>query len=676
MTEDFKKNLLKYITNEINPTSPSTNQILENVIDIPRTNFSNFIPDDYRYFTASNIIQSSTNGYFILYGGYVPYGETPTSDSRGFIMILDENLNPIKTIFEFSSGTTLRPIQKMIQTEDGTFVAVDSTIFALPEYTIDIQNNEKRFIMLNNFSVKGDNDDYVVKLRTSYKIPTSYQNFFCMEIVKNPNTAHYLLAGTLWLPTQSGHYDGARVIDLKINVGAANEWTNKNSNSDYWIYGGFYGEFDNSDNASWKMILTHNVSNELTTMGWWNGSTYTVIMNSSGEIQPYVDSKAMRNQAVFINYDVVYFVINDQRWGESSTPRYIGLYKYTFSTGTLKQIYLKSLGSFDYLHSREGIFLTALNGELYINYCDNFNYDNETANYHFQRLENDEWNPILISENAKYLMEKTLAYTFNIYNLVSNVVLNQYLNFRYWKLEIIKEIYNNLNYNSTSYLDYDSLIAHSGTLYSNNDIVFARNLYNKTSLNNTTVSTIEVPNTMLNNIDITSKNLFGETNLQLVQDTNTLTKNIYETLFVNFINTINVIDEDTNIRFPLASNYVNSNINTGTQTNSEESSVAKVRINYGDNTSKIFDISWQFMDDFNRKTSYSLYVDKEIESIDYISNDESIVYCKKELDLEVGNIYTITQKIRTGIALIQAQLQYNNEDIYYNGEPVMVYTKE
>lgn len=382
-------------------------------------------------------------------------------------MILDENLNPIKTIYEFSSGTLLRPIQKMIQTEEGTFVAVDSTIFALPEDRVNIQNNEKRFIMLNNFSIKGDSNDYIVKLRTSYKIPTSYQNFYCMDIVKNPNTAHYLMAGITYLPNQSiitKHYDGARVIDLKINVGAANEWSNKNSNSDYWLYGGFYGEFDSNDNASWKMILTHNLTDKTTTMGWWNGSTYTIIMSSSGGAQPYVDSIAMRNQAVFINYDTVYFVINDQRWGLGITPRYIGLYKYTFSTGTLKQIYLKSLGSFDYYHSREGIFLTALNGELYINYCDNFNYDNNTANYNFQRLENDEWNPILISENAKYNMEKTLTYTFNIYNLVSNVVLGQYLNVRYWKLEIIKEIYNNLNYNSTSYIDYNSLIAHSGTL--------------------------------------------------------------------------------------------------------------------------------------------------------------------------------------------------------------------
>lgn len=644
MTEDFKKNLLKYITNEINPTSPSTDQILENVIDIPRTDFTGFIPTTFTYFTVANVIQSSTNGYFILYGGYVPTNETPTSDSRGFIMILDENLKPIKTIYEFSSGTTLRPIQKMIQTEEGTFVAVDSTIFALPENRVDIQNNEKRFIMLNNFSIKGDNDDYVVRLRTSYKIPTSYQNFFCIDIVKNPNTAHYLLAGATYLPVGSSHYDGARVIDLKINVGAANEWTNKNSNNDYWFYGGFYGEFDSSDNASWKMILTHNTSP--LTMGWWNGTTYTAIMTADSNITPVVDSIAMRNQAVFINYDTVYFVINNQRLDPAVISRYVGLYKYTFSTGTLKQIYLKNIGSFDYNHSREGIFLTALNGELYVNYCDNFNYDNKTANYNFQRLENDEWNPILISENANYLMEKTATYTFNIYNLVSNVALNQYLNFRYWKLEIIKEIYNNLNYNSTSYIDYDSLIAHSGTLYSNNDIVFARNLYNKTSLNNTTVSTIEVPNTMLNNINITQKNLFGETNLQLVQDTNTLTKNIYETLFVNFINTINVIDEDTNIRFPLASNYVNSNINIGTQTNSEESSVAKVRINYGDSTTKTFNINWTEIDDYNKETSFSLYIDKSIESIDYISNDESTIYCKKELDLEVGNIYTITQKLK------------------------------
>ena len=645
MTEDFKKDLLNYITNNITPTASSDDEILTNIIDYVRSQFRPNMPSysDLRV----NIIQSNTNGYFILYGGYITPGGSADTDSRGLIIILDNNLLPIKAIYEFSSGTLLRPIQKMIQLDDGTFVAVDSTIFADPSARSGIQNNEKRFIMLNNFSIKGSSNDYVVRLRTSYKIPTNYQNFYCIDIIKNPNSAHYLLAGATYIPTSSGHNDGCRVIDLKINVGSANEWNNTNtSTEDYWLYGGFYGTFNSSDVASWKMILTHNVSIELTTMGWWNGSTYTVIMNTSGGVQPYVDSLAMRNQAVFIDYDNIYFVINNQRWYSSTIPRYIGLYKYTFSTTTLKEIYLKNIGSYDFNHSREGMFLTALNGELYVNYCDNYNHDNKTANYNFQRLKNDAWDPILISEDANYVMEQTLSYTYNIYNLVTNVVLGQRLDTPHWKFEIIKEIYNSLNYNSSPYIDYNSLISHSGTIYNNNNIVFARNLYNKTIMNNSTISTIEVPNTMLNGIDITQKNLYGETNLNLVQDNNTITKNMYETLFLNFINNIGVIDSDTGNRFPLAANYINTNINIGTQSNCETTSVLKVRINYGDLTTKVFNLPWAIINDYTRQAKFSLYVSKEIESIDYISSDETTIYCSKQLDLIVGNIYTITQYLK------------------------------
>lgn len=645
MTDDFKKDLLNYITNNITPTASSDDEILTNIIDYVRSQFRPNMPSysDLRV----NIIQSNTNGYFILYGGYVTPGGSVDTDSRGLIIILDNNLLPIKAIYEFSSGTLLRPIQKMIQLDDGTFVAVDSTIFADPIARAGIQNNEKRFIMLNNFSIKGSSNDYVVRLRISYKIPTDYQNFYCIDIIKNPNSAHYLLAGATYIPTSSGHYDGCRVIDLKINVGSANEWNNTSTETgDYWIYGGFYGIFNSSDVASWKMIITRNNPLFPIAVYWWTGSGSTMILQTNGNVYPYVDSLAMRNQAVFIDYDNIYFVINNQRWGSSIVPRYIGLYKYTFSTSTLKEIYLKNTGSYDYNHSKEGIFLTALNGELYVNYCDNYNYDNKTANYNFQRLKNDVWDPILISEDANYVMEQTLSYTYNIYNLITNVVLGQRLDTPHWKFEIIKEVYNSLNYNSSSYIDYNSLISHSGTIYNNNNIVFARNLYNKTIMNNSTISTIEVPNTMLNDMDITQKNLFGVTNLKLVQDNNTITKNMYETLFLNFINNIGVIDSDTGNKFPLAANYINTNINTGTQSNSETTSVLKVRINYGDLTTKVFNLPWTIIDDYNRQTEFSLYVSKEIESIDYISYDETTIYCSKQLDLMVGNIYTITQYLK------------------------------
>ena len=91
-------------------------------------------------------------------------------------------------------------------------------------------------------------------------------------------------------------------------------------------------------------------------------------------------------------------MVNNQRWYVQVQPRYIGLYKYNYSNNQLKQIFLKNIGNYDYNDSREGIFITSLNGELYVNYCDNWNKDNQTANYNFQRLDNDYGNQT-ISQN-------------------------------------------------------------------------------------------------------------------------------------------------------------------------------------------------------------------------------------------------------------------------------------
>ena len=180
-TEDYKKILGNYITGNLETTAPSKEQILNEINDIAKTEYVDYLPDGWYDLNLSNIIQSSTNGNFILYGGYVPVGKTPATDSRGIIIILDQNMKPIKTIYEFSSGTKLLPIQKMIQIEDGTFVAVDSTIFATPIGTTGIMTNNKRFIMLNNFSTPDYNNDYSVVLRKSYNLPSAYRNIFAID---------------------------------------------------------------------------------------------------------------------------------------------------------------------------------------------------------------------------------------------------------------------------------------------------------------------------------------------------------------------------------------------------------------------------------------------------------------------------------------------------------------
>lgn len=236
--------------------------------------------------------------------------------------------------------------------------------------------------------------------------------------------------------------------------------------------------------------------------------------------------------------------------------------------------------------------------------------------------------------------------------------------------------YNPNNYNGESYSNYNSLIAHKGTLYNNGNLIFSRNLYNKTILNNTTTSTLQIPSSMLNDTNIEQENLVSETNLSMVNNQSTITKNIYEMLLINFINTINVIDEDTTTNYPTTANYVNTNINTGTQSNYEDTQCSKYRINYTDTTTSISTLNWSSIDRFNKQTIISIYVDKAISSIDLISSDETTIYLNIPIEATVGQYYTIRQKIRTSYKQVPVQLQYNNEDVMYNDENVMVYVKE
>lgn len=648
MTDDYKNLLSDYITGNIEPTAPSSEQILNEIKNIPRSEFVNFLPSTWYDLYFTNIIQSSTNGNFILYGGYVPTGQTAATDSRGIIIILDQNMKPLKTIYEFASGTRLRPIQKMIQIEDGTFVAIDSTIFAEPIGTTGITTNEKRFIMLNNISELDNNDDYSVSLRKAYKFPSAYRNIFAIDIIKNPNSSHYLIAGKSVNLNNGTYDDGVRIIDLKINVGSSNTWSQKESTTtSYWLYGGFSATFDDDDNASYRAIITRNTSPM--TVYSWDGTTITSILEADGDFDPYVDSVSMRNQVSFIDYDTVYFVVNNQRWGSAVKPRYIGLYKYTYSTGNLEEIYLKNTGNFDWYGSREGIFIQALNGELYINYCDNYNSTNSTANYNFQRLKEDCWDPMLIAENQKYKMEYTLNYTYNVYNLITNITMSQHANNLQFNLQTIKEIYNNLNYNSTQYINYNSSIPHTSVLYNGTTPIFARNLYNTTSYKNTTTSTIEIPNTMLNNIDIENKNLYGLTNVLLDQDTNTTTKNIYETLYINFINSINVVDEDTNTSYLITGTNITTNINSSNidNTTMENKKLAKININFEDGTTKTQTIELTSTGTNEYLIRATIYVSDEIETIDIISNDETQTYITIEVDdLTTGQYYTLEESLR------------------------------
>ena len=227
-----------------------------------------------------------------------------------------------------------------------------------------------------------------------------------------------------------------------------------------------------------------------------------------------------------------------------------------------------------------------------------------------------------------------------------NITEQRFIDNERYKNVLIKENYNPLNYNGEPYTNYNSVLPQQAEVYYNNSLVFARNLYNKTINENQTNSTVVMPNTYLNSIELVPQILLSQTNSQMVINNNPITKNIYETLYMNFINTINVINEDTGVIYPRSASYINQNINIGTQSNCESSSVGKARIN-ANNGSTIETITWNDIDDTHKQTEFALQVNNTINSIELISNDELTTYVTIDTsELETGKTYNISQKLR------------------------------
>ena len=128
MSEDYKKNILDYITNMINKTQPTTEEIFTNQESIDRSDWLNYIPSSWNNLRYEGMVapDETLTGLGVLYGGYLD----TNNNVRGIITLFNSDFIPVKTIYEFSSGTPLRYIQYMKQAEDGTFYFIDDEAFS------------------------------------------------------------------------------------------------------------------------------------------------------------------------------------------------------------------------------------------------------------------------------------------------------------------------------------------------------------------------------------------------------------------------------------------------------------------------------------------------------------------------------------------------------------------
>jgi len=230
-------------------------------------------------------------------------------------------------------------------------------------------------------------------------------------------------------------------------------------------------------------------------------------------------------------------------------------------------------------------------------------------------------------------------------------LLIKYNDSTYTETDITSIMYDPYIYNGSKYNDeYDTKPSVGTLLDSNNKLMFARKLYNNKVYQNRTISTLNVPYNALNDTPITTNGLLGETNMTLYEGSLGIEKNIYEDLYINLFHTIEMENRNTNTYISNMGGATKINMCLSNKdTTYEDSKATRVRINYDDGTYLDNSISATIT---NNVATYKITVyvpeDKNISSIDILSNDGNIVYqeIKEGLEsLENDKYYNIYQDV-------------------------------
>ena len=139
----------------------------------------------------------------------------------------------------------------------------------------------------------------------------------------------------------------------------------------------------------------------------------------------------------------------------------------------------------------------------------------------------------------------------------------------------------------------------------------------------------------------------------LIENNQSIFTNIYETLNINFYNTLlmkNSNNEQNEILNPTGSSRLNYDISAnGTEDSYNNTKGTKLKINFDDNTSFIQTIDTTTQIEIVNNMAiidFTIYVptDKNITNIQIISNDEITIYQEiTNLSLENGKFYQLTQ---------------------------------
>lgn len=636
MTEEAKKNLLDYMLGKM-PNEQGIDEpqfIKQNDII---NNYNNFLIENFgdKKFWATNYVQSNNSEKFLLYGWYTvasvnEYGFN-IKTTYGSIIVF-ENFTPVQVIKSYDSGTLFRKFETLKYDEENNLYGIDN---------YEVENIDRpgftyqyRFIILNDIlSSKTQNDKYKVSLGKSYYFPAEYNMMSfgtgtsqTSRILKQPNASSYLMVGRDM--DSRGDYKTV-VLKLTINVGSENDWNRYFSNV-------YISESNLSTICEWE-----DNSENLTIYGC-DDQEYIELNLKNGIFNVQYRSNLLEStdslqSIIAINKDNIYLSTKSHRINNIEKIKILKVDHNTDSFDVLNEQTIES-----YYMGTTIIFVN-VNNIIFtkFSYISNSSLPDEVSNYFGIVSQNNYYQ--MYSGIIKSAGAEDLLYVINSFN--SYTLLAQSEN----SLQNVKLIYNQNNYNGEPFTNNNSLNSNSAILYSNNNPVFARNLYNKTQNGATTTSTIEIPNNYLNDTMVTQKDLMSVNNNAIISDTNGFTKNVYETVYLNFVNTISVVNQ--NEAQSVYNNAVATKLNTSINNpiDYDDLKLTKYRINYQDGTNSVSNLQSTLQNDGIYQLLMTFYLGKPADSLELISNDEQTSYLIYNLaNIEINKFYSFNQRVRIG----------------------------
>lgn len=618
MTQDYKENLLKYLTGNLVLEEAKNEITFENIIQKENnfeTKINSFMQEkEYIDYKLIDSLYSETSSNYVLYGYFY---KQDTDETFGMIVVMDDNFQVLNITDEYSSGVKLRPFKQLKYDESGYIYGIDDDYLSI--------GKDFRIILLNNLGLLM-NGKYQVVLRNSYYFPEATTTITGKKytIYSSGNMISKIKNESIYIMPVTNRDNGTGgLLKFVLNVGDKNEWV-------YYKYGNDMfspaDEIDfiiskNSNNDIISDIISANaISNNINFL-YFDGTTINLTKTVNlGNDTPH--------NLIMVNSNLSYI----STFQNINSKRILKILSIT--NNKLSTITEQTIGDNVYYY-----FELKLNNNLiYTRYYD-YQYQ-LTPIYliHAGVIYNDKYYEQIFDTNEE---PNELFIVKNVY------LLNQII------IQLGNSIYSSnfitdSNYNGTPYISNNMLVPNLLKLYNDENILFARNLYNKLIQNNTTIASIEIPTNYLNDVIINESKLISETNLEIINDNTSVEKNIYEIVDINFINTLNIINSNNpNDEIINTEGSVRLNNSVSNLTDYDNAKLYENAILYYQDGSKK-EIKYNFDDEQDNSINIivDIYVDKLVDRLELISSDNLTVYQTIYLsNLILNKMYRINQKV-------------------------------